>query len=342
MDLVVIFLTGLTIGGLTCLAVQGGLLASVIAAREKEGIEKKSNVDRIFPTLAFLISKLIAYTLLGFLLGLAGSYISLTSNVQSAIQIFAGIYMIIIALNLLDVHPIFRYAVIQPPRFLTKRIRNKSRSSDIFAPAVLGVMTIFIPCGTTLAMEALAISSADPIKGALIMFVFVLGTFPMFFGIGYLTSFLGEKFKDKFLKTAAVLLVLLGFLSIYGGAIAAGMPVTVNKIVDSFNNKNENSVDKMSVALPPVKDGFQEVAITVESNGYSPRRLVLREGVPTKLNLITRDTYSCAIAFRIPALKIGVNLKPNGEEEVILPKLSKGDYTFACSMGMYTGVIKVL
>ena len=36
MDLWVIFLTGLTVGGLTCLAVQGGLLASVITSREEE------------------------------------------------------------------------------------------------------------------------------------------------------------------------------------------------------------------------------------------------------------------------------------------------------------------
>ena len=41
MNLWVIFLTGLTIGGLTCLAVQGGLLASVIAAREGEEVEKE-------------------------------------------------------------------------------------------------------------------------------------------------------------------------------------------------------------------------------------------------------------------------------------------------------------
>lgn len=338
MELGIIFLTGLTIGGLTCLAVQGGLLASVIAAREKEGLENKGKVNRIYPTLAFLISKLIAYTLLGLVLGALGSYISLTSQIQSVIQIFAGIYMIIIALNLLDVHPIFRYAVIQPPRFLTRRIRNQSKSADIFAPAMLGFMTIFIPCGTTLAMEALAISSASPIKGALIMATFVLGTFPMFFGIGYITSVLGEKFKNNFLKVAAVLLVILGFVSIYGGFIAVGAPISITKIF----NSNENSSGKMSVAYPPIKNGIQEVNINVNSDGYSPSNIILKEGIPTKLNLITKDTYSCAIAFRIPALKIGVNLLPSGVKELDLPKLAKGEYAFNCSMGMYTGVIKVL
>jgi uncharacterized protein len=341
MNLPIIFLTGLTIGGLTCLAVQGGLLASVIASREKEGIENNNKVNRIYPTLSFLFAKLIAYTLLGFVLGALGSFISLTSQIQSFIQILAGIYMIIVALSLLNVHPIFRYAVIQPPKFLTRKIRNKSRSSDIFAPAMLGFMTIFIPCGTTLAMEALAISSASPVTGALIMATFVLGTFPMFLGIGYVTAVLGEKFKDNFLRIAAVLLVILGAVSIYGGAVAAGFPISVSKITNAVNS-NKNSDVNMSVAYPPVKNGFQEATINVESSGYNPSMVILKEGIPTKLSLKTKDTYSCAIAFRIPALKIGVNLRPDGEEILELPKLAKGNYLYTCSMGMYQGTFKVL
>ncbi|MBP9716551.1 MAG: sulfite exporter TauE/SafE family protein [Candidatus Levybacteria bacterium] len=339
MELGIIFLTGLTIGGLTCLAVQGGLLASVIASREKEGITEKGKINPVFPTLAFLISKLIAYVILGFVLGLFGSAISLTSQIQSAIQIFAGIYMIIIALNLFDVHPIFRYFVIQPPRFLTRRIRNKSRSSDIFAPAILGFMTIFIPCGTTLAMEALAISSASPVKGALILGTFVLGTFPMFFGIGFLTAKLGDKFKDSFLKIAAVLLIFLGIISVYGGLVAMGVPISISKFTSSSSNQSSGN---MSVAFPPIKNGFQDVSINVTSGGYDPSTLILKEGVPTKLTLITNDTYSCAIAFRIPFLKIGVNLNPTGSKVLDLPKLSKGNYSYTCSMGMYQGVMKVL
>lgn len=41
MNLFPVFLTGLTVGGLTCLAVQGGLLASVIAAKEGEEVKRE-------------------------------------------------------------------------------------------------------------------------------------------------------------------------------------------------------------------------------------------------------------------------------------------------------------
>ena len=59
MDLWIIFLTGLTVGGLTCVVVQGGLLASVIASNNGK--------DHVFPTLSFLVAKFISHIILGFL-----------------------------------------------------------------------------------------------------------------------------------------------------------------------------------------------------------------------------------------------------------------------------------
>src|SRR5215208_3554334 len=87
-QLVVAFVTGLTTGGLSCLAVQGGLLASSLAHQiEQDYVEqaaqkktkKKSKVqtpvhsNSALPILLFVIAKIIAYTLLGALLGLLGS-----------------------------------------------------------------------------------------------------------------------------------------------------------------------------------------------------------------------------------------------------------------------------
>ena len=163
MNLWVIFLTGLTVGGLTCLAVQGGLLASVITSREEEEIKKGVNRKKpLYPTLAFLLAKLIAYTVLGFFLGAFGGAIGINQSVQIIMQFIAGMYMIAVALNLLQIHPIFRYVIIQPPRFLTRLVRNQSKSRELFAPAFLGAMTIFIPCGTTVAIQALPIHIQKP------------------------------------------------------------------------------------------------------------------------------------------------------------------------------------
>lgn len=347
MDFWVIFLTGLTVGGLTCLAVQGGLLASIIAAREEEDFEDKSfKKHNIKPVLAFLTTKLLAYIILGFVLGVFGGALALSDNTRVIMQFLAGAYMIAIALNLLNVHPVFRYVVIQPPRFLTKMVRNTSKSKDIFAPGLLGALTIFIPCGTTLAMEAFAISSGSPILGAAIMATFVLGTFPLFLGLGFLTTTLGDTFKTKFFKVAGILVLYLGITSVNGGLVLAGSPVTLQTIRDAipiYIDLGGPSADgSMGESFVKTEDGKQVVDIAVFPTGYSPNNVQVKSGVPVKLNLKSGGRLGCTSQFRIPSLGISKNIPLNGEAEVNFTPSMKGKLVFTCSMGMYSGVIEVI
>lgn len=335
-----IFITGLTVGGLTCLAVQGGLLASVIAVREEEEVEKGVNTrNTVFPTLAFLAAKLAAYTVLGFLLGAFGGAIGIGQNASILMQLVAGLYMVAVALNLLNIHPIFRYAVIQPPKFLARRVKNQSRSKALFAPAFLGAMTIFIPCGTTLAMEALAISSGNALIGAAIMFAFVLGTIPLFFGIGWVTSILGDNFRDKFLRIAAVAVLYLGITSVNGALTAVGSPITLQSVAEDVSiafNGSGSSAQVNNVITS------QDVEITITSRGYSPDYFKVKKGLPVTITLKSQDAYSCASAFRIPSLGISRNLQPNETQTITFTPEEVGQIMFSCSMGMYRGVIEVI
>ncbi len=342
-NLGVIFVTGLTVGGLTCLAVQGGLLASVIAAREEDGSMGKGTARHaMYATGVFLITKYIAYVILGFLLGAFGGALNIGGRVQTVMQLVAGLYMVAVALNLLNIHPIFRYAIIQPPRFLTKMVRNQSKSKDLFAPSILGAMTIFIPCGTTIAMEALAISSANAFIGASIMAAFMLGTMPLFFGVGAITSAMGEAFKTKFLKLAAVAVIYLGVTSINGSLTALGSPITLQALGDNFSKiisfgGNSNPAQSQTDQSPS-----QTAEIYVTSRGYTPNDLKVKKGEEVTLTLKSKDAYSCASAFRIPALGISRNLGANDTQIIKFTPDKPGKITFACSMGMYRGVIEVI
>jgi len=339
MDLWVIFITGLTIGGLTCLAVQGGLLASVIAAKEEEEVEEGvSTRNTVFPTLAFLLAKLTAYAILGFILGAFGGAIGISQKAQIIMQFAAGLYMVAVGLNLLEVHPIFRYAVIQPPKFLTRHVRNQSKSKYLFAPAFLGAMTIFIPCGTTLAMEALAISSGNALVGSAIMSAFILGTMPVFFGIGWITSILGDNFRGKFLRVAAAAVLYLGITSMNGALIAGGSPITLQSVVEDISIAIErgNKIQNNNVAIT------QNVQITITSSGYSPNYFKVKKGSLVTIKLVSRDAYSCASAFRIPSLGISKNLQPNETQIITFTPTQVGQIPFSCSMGMYGGVIEVI
>ncbi|EKE13296.1 MAG: hypothetical protein ACD_13C00043G0001, partial [uncultured bacterium] len=157
------FLTGLTTGGISCFAVQGSLLTSVVVDTEKSITDKYLKTKQI---LIFLLAKLVAYTLLGFGLGLLGEKLVLSTKTQGWFQILIGVYMLIAAANLANIHPIFKRFVITPPKFIFRILRNRAKVKSFFTPLVLGALTIFIPCGVTQAMLLLAISTGNPITSA--------------------------------------------------------------------------------------------------------------------------------------------------------------------------------
>lgn len=325
------------------MAVQGGILASIITSHEEDEIQNNiKQKNSIWPVAAFLAAKLIAYAILGFLLGLLGQTLALTDNVRIIMQFLAGAYMIAVALNLLQLHPIFRYVIIRPPHFLRKYVNNQTTRKDLFAPAIFGLLTVFIPCGTTLAMEALAISSGSPFWGAAILATFVLATMPYFFGLGWITTKLGDVFQQRFLKFAAVVLMYLGVISINGGLNLVGSPLTLQNIGQSFYQHSRYAQESNTGSKLAVTNGVQEATINVFANGYNPNYLKLKAGVPVKLDLVTPGSLSCTSIFRIPQLDIQVSLQPTSSRVVQFTPTQPGRITYTCGMGMYSGIMDVI
>ncbi len=362
MNLWVIFLTGLTTGGLSCLAVQGGLLATTLtrqstitaeqprrSSKSKRAKSKQPTtltslelVRNPWPIVYFLGAKLLAYSVLGFLLGALGSTIQLSPTVQAIMQIAAGLFMLATALNMLNVHPIFRYAVIQPPQALTRLVRNQSKSQEVFAPALLGLMTIFIPCGTTQAMEVLAISSADPLLGALIMFAFVLGTSPTFFVLGFLATRVRGRFQRAFMVASAFLIICLGIVSLNGGLNLLGSPLAPGRVLAAILQSGDTVTTGSAGPVPAkVVGGVQELTIRALDASYYPNYLTARRGQPIRLRLVTRDSFSCTRSFTIPSLNIRRLLPQTGEVVIDLPAQPQGTLFFTCGMGMYSGYIRI-
>lgn len=325
-NLLVIFLTGLITGGLTCLAVQGGLLATLISQREQDRLAEGTKQGNAKPILFFIVAKLIAYTLFGFFLGWLGSIFTLSISTQAVMQFIVIIFMIGTALNLLNVHPFFRYFVLQPPKFLTRLVRNQSKSKDAFAPALLGAFTVFIPCGTTQAMMALAIASSSPWYGAAILFAFILGTAPLFFLIGFFATKLGDAYQRKFFRVAAVAIILLALYNLKGALVLSGV-----------------NVPSLNSTVTTTTAARSELTITIEPNGYSPKNLTIKAGQPVILHLKNNDAYTCAQAFTIPKLKIQKIVAPGQEAIVKFTAPDKtGTLNFSCSMGMYRGAFTII
>lgn len=352
-QLIVAFVTGLTTGGLSCLAVQGGLLASSLAhqieqdyvqqaaqnqPRKKSKVQPPVRSSSATPIFLFLVAKIVAYTLLGALLGWLGSYLTLSPMTRAFLMIAIGIFMVGNALRMFNVHPIFRYFSIEPPKFITRYIRRTAKGTDTFTPIFLGALTVFIPCGVTQAMMAAALGTGSLAMGAALMFAFTLGTSPVFFVVAYLTTELGSRLEKFFMRFVAVVVLILGLVTMDGGLNVLGSPLSFQNITRSLFPPGGGAAAQAESVQPVAANG--ELILQVENEGYFPQTLSAPAGQTVKLNLVTNQTYSCSRDFVIPALDFYQLLPDTGTVQVDIPAQAKGSRLFfTCSMGMYTGQI---
>jgi len=354
------FVTGLTAGGLSCMAVQGGLVTSSLAGQIENDIAKqkshkpvkqnnKKNIRMAKPIVLFLAAKLIAYTLLGVALGSIGSVLAITPTIRGILQIAIAIFMLGNVLRLFNVHPIFRYFSFEPPAGIRRLIRQKAKNQEnMFTPIIMGFLTLLIPCGVTQSMMALAISSGNALTGGLLMFAFTLGASPVFFILTYLATKLGSLTEKYFTRLVALALLVFGLISFDTGLNLVGFPYTISRFTQqAFGQQTTvqanaedltNQSQNLSPAIP--ENTANDVYIQVEDQGYFPYKSIARADQPVKIHFITDNVYSCSRAVVIPALDVSKILSATGEEIIEIPAQKPGtELYYACSMGMYNGMI---
>jgi len=373
------FITGVTTGGLSCLAVQAGLLATsvarqaetdvaaqlavkhVVAQRKKRSNrqltkeqrrreraalatlaqpEKPKRRNAALPIALFLGAKLVAYTILGIFLGWIGSVLQLSPYSRAALQIGIGVFMLGTAARLFNLHPIFRYFVIEPPRFMTRFIRRyaKNSASTVATPLFLGALTIFIPCGVTQAMMVLAVGTGSPLLGAAIMFAFILGTTPVFFGLAYVATRLGEVLHTRFLQFAGATVLILGLVSIEGGLNLMGSPYSFSNLLNSAAvtlAEASGSSQDVAAAQP---DANGAITIHAYNTSYDPSLIKAPSSKPVTLTVVTSGTTGCTRGFVIPAMGFQRTLPETGQTTINIPaSAANGNLRYTCSMGMYSG-----
>lgn len=189
MNLIAVLFTGLFAGGVSCAAVQGGLLAGLLARMQvRQAVElvhaapgRHGGVavdgesagqgprsaeaeprqplaqfaDDLVPVGAFLAGKVVSHAALGALLGALGAIAQPSIGFRTGLQLMAGLLIVVFGLAQLGV-PGFRGIVIEPPRSWMRIVRNRARSQSALAPGLLGLASVLLPCGVTLSVQALA------------------------------------------------------------------------------------------------------------------------------------------------------------------------------------------
>lgn len=337
-----LFVIGL-ITSVHCVAMCGGINLSQCIPREGEMDGKKGRFSSFRPTFLYNLGRVISYTAVGFIVGALGSAITFSNTFQGVLKLVAGVFMVIMGINMLGIFPWLRRFNPRMPRVFARKIdREKARSTS---PLFVGLLNGLMPCGPLQAMQIYALSTGNPFSGALSMFLFSLGTVPLMFGLGAISTALGKKFTGRVMTAGAVLVVVLGMSMFSQGVSLAGIQ-TPDLL--SFSGISASGSDGGSEAggsngeskNVTIKDGVQVVNSTLTPGKYP--NITVQAGVPVKwvIDAPKGSINGCNNRMIIKDLDLEYSFK-TGENVVEFTPEKTGKIRYSCWMGMIRGTINV-
>ncbi|MCL2140498.1 MAG: sulfite exporter TauE/SafE family protein [Dehalococcoidia bacterium] len=222
------YLMILTVGlftSLHCIAMCGGINLSQCVSRI-DCAEKPGRLTAYKPTVLYNLGRVIAYTAVGFILGLTGwligggSGISMPIILQAILKLAAGAFMVITGINLLGIFPWLHRLQPRFPKLFTRQANDIKMTNR--GPLIVGLLNGLMPCGPLQSMQIVALVSGNPLSGAVSMFLFSLGTVPLMLGLGSAVSALGRKFTTAIMNIGAILVVVLGLSMLSQGGGLSG------------------------------------------------------------------------------------------------------------------------
>ncbi|MCL7928451.1 sulfite exporter TauE/SafE family protein [Halomonas llamarensis] len=177
------FVFGL-MGGAHCIGMCGGIMSALMFA-VPPSMRQPARLGGLL--LSYNVGRVMSYMLAGALVASLGTFLSFSPSAGMALQAFAAVMLILMALyianwwkGLLKVEAVGRrfWRYIEP---FGRRLMPVVKLPQAFA---LGAIWGWLPCGLVYSMLAWSLAIADPLRGALLMGAFGLGTLPALLATG--------------------------------------------------------------------------------------------------------------------------------------------------------------
>ena len=286
-SLVAIFVFGLIAGFSSC----GALLSGIIVTYSKKRWQ-------------ILLGRILAYVIVGGLLGLLGQKIAM-GIFTNILLVMVSLIMIVISLQMMGV----KWALgikINLPKSWVKKIDNKK------LPFTIGLLTVFLPCGFTLLVEGVAVMSGGFGAGMVVMLAFVLGSSIPLWLIG-----LGSEKMIKNQKAIGLLVLFLVFYNLF-----------LQFNLGQYINKNQNINEKTT------NEKVKIIKATYTNFGVSPYQITVKKGEKVRLEIeVLVNEYGCMSTILLPGIFEKPQTLTKGKTLVMEFTPSKiGVYQFACAM----------
>jgi sulfite exporter TauE/SafE/copper chaperone CopZ len=349
----------LVIGLLTsvhCVAMCGGINLSQ-TLRDSGESAPADKYSLLLPSILYNGGRLVAYTLAGVLVGALGSVITLSGYFKGLVQLVAGIFMLIMGINMLGLFPSLRRFIPQIPNIFAKKIDEQKTGRS---PLVVGFLNGFIPCGPLQAMQLYALSTGSPVKGGVAMFLFCAGTIPLMFTLGAASSALsnatsgakGRIFSRRIMYAGAILVATLGLvmfsngLSLSGFTNLLGKPVSATESTPLSRRQVQSDTempDINSPSSPPeaAQNDLQIVNSVLRSNRYPA--ITVEQGVPVQWTIDAPPSSITGCNNRMIINEYGIqHTFKQGDNVIEFTPEKTGRFLYSCWMGMIKSTITVV
>lgn len=304
---------------LHCVAMCGGIN---LAQSVNSSKDKKSTIR---PNLLYNLGRVVSYTWIGGVVGLLGSVIQPSGSFRGTVAIFAGLFMMIMGLNMLNIFPWLRRFHLKMPKFIARRVhREKSKQHSSF---YIGLLNGLMPCGPLQSMQLYALSTGSFFGGALSMFLFSVGTVPLMFFLGTISSKLNKRFTNHMMSLCSILIVVLGIGMLRNGLALSGI------VMPQIHGSESGS-------YAMIQGDYQEITTQLDFGSYPT--IVVKAGTPVKWIIYAEHgtLNGCNNELIIPEYNIDIKLS-EGENTIEFIPTREGQYGYSCWMGMIRGAIIV-
>lgn len=215
-----------------CVSMCGPLAVAFSLAPSRQGVEaddEKNHVSRWQSFrfhLALNLGRLLSYALVGLALGTLGSMVvwsgqlaGVGSELRRAIALFTGFLLIWFGLRqtcpgLLPKIPLSLTAQSRLHHSLDRMMKHVAASDRPWMPCLLGIAWGLMPCGFLFAAQLKAAAESDPLRGALVMLFFGIGTLPTMVGIGMTSSLLSQNRRSQLFRAGGWVAIAIGILTL--------------------------------------------------------------------------------------------------------------------------------
>jgi sulfite exporter TauE/SafE len=328
----------------------GGASAKQHSRTRSQCVVSQSRLTAAIPSLTYNLGRVISDTVVGAIVGLLGSVITLNGAFKGAIQLVAGIFMVLMALSMLGIVPGLRRFALHLPAPLAKFVTGEGAGRR--GPLIVGLLNGLMPCGPLQAMQLYALSTASPLEGALSMLAFSLGTVPLMFGLGLLSSVLTERFTKKIMLVGASLVMLLGLFMFTNGWTLSNLPTApdVSTAIADFVRGDGQSNGAQGggsggssgsgVDTAVVEGDVQVVKSTLTMRKYPTIQVTAGIPVRWEIEAPAGSITGCNSSFFIPEYNLEYEFHEGTNIVEFTPDTS-GKFPYSCWMGMIRSTITV-